>query len=63
MGGDLGTGRERGIDTDRDLERARLCFGEQTEHESSEQLLTELLEGVRFFCGGGDGGLFDLGRT
>lgn len=25
-------------------------FGEQTEHESSEQLLTELLDGVRAAC-------------
>lgn len=36
------------------------CFGEHTEHESSEQLLKELFDGDRF--GGGDGGRFDLGN-
>lgn len=29
------------------LERPRFGFGEQTEQESSEQLLTELFDGVR----------------
>lgn len=29
------------------LERTRRTFGEHTEHESSEQLLTELFDGVR----------------
>lgn len=29
------------------LDRPRLGFGEQTEQESSEQLLTELFDGVR----------------
>lgn len=32
------------------LDRACLNFGEQTEHESSEQLLTELFDGVLAPC-------------
>lgn len=32
------------------LERPRFGFGEHTEHESSEQLLNELFDGVRAPC-------------
>lgn len=61
MGGERGPGRERGNDDE--CERGRRCFGEQTEHDSSEQLLTELLEReLRGCLGGGDGGRFDLGK-
>lgn len=59
--GECGPGRERGIDEDREC--GRCIFGEQTEHESSEQLLNELLDRELHICfGGGDGGLLERGK-
>lgn len=59
-GGERGPGRDRDSEVER--ERGLRCFGEQTEQDSSEQLLTELFERERLGFGGGDGGRFERGK-